>query len=115
MKHELPLLKENQTWDLCQAPLDKPIIGAVVNYHDTYSLVVRFATLRSLFAYAVHLDFNIVHFDVETDFLHGELDEEVYMRMPERQLSEESSNQKYLGIISKSMSDAFPVNNLSPV
>ena len=48
-----------------------------------YSPVVRFTTLRILFAYAARNDLEAFHFDVETAFLHGELEDEVYMELPE--------------------------------
>ena len=54
-----------------------------VNFEDTYFPVVRFTTLRILFAYAAKNDLEAYHFDVETAYLHRELEDEVYMELPE--------------------------------
>ena len=54
-----------------------------VDYFDTFSPVARISTLRILIALACELDLLIEHFDVTTAFLHGNLDEKVYMMQPE--------------------------------
>jgi hypothetical protein len=46
---------------------------------DTYSLVVRITTLRTLIALASIYNFEIDQMDVKTMFLNGELEEEIYM------------------------------------
>jgi hypothetical protein len=50
---------------------------------DTYSLVVRITTLRTLIALASIYNFEIDQMDVKTMFLNGELEEEIYMYQPE--------------------------------
>ena len=50
-----------------------------VDYDDTYSPVVRFTTLRILFAFAARERLDVYHLDVETAFLHGTLEETVYL------------------------------------
>lgn len=54
-----------------------------VDYHETFCPVVRFSTLRSLFAIGARKDYDIDHLDVVTAFLNGDLDEEVYIEQPE--------------------------------
>lgn len=54
-----------------------------IDYHETYSPVVRFNTLRCLFAVAVKYDYDIDHLDVVTAFLNGDLEEDIYMEQPE--------------------------------
>ncbi|BES98092.1 Hydra magnipapillata [Nesidiocoris tenuis] len=54
-----------------------------VDYLETFAPVVKFSSLRLLFALAVELDLNIDCLDVDTAFLYGVLDEVVYMRQPE--------------------------------
>lgn len=54
-----------------------------IDYNETFSPVVRHTTLRLLFALAVQLDLNTVHLDVKTAFLNGELDETIYMKLPD--------------------------------
>lgn len=54
-----------------------------IDYNDSFSPVVRTATIRLLLAIANELNLSIDHLDVKTAFLNGELKEEVYMRQPE--------------------------------
>jgi hypothetical protein len=54
-----------------------------VDYRETYSPVLRYSTLRLLFALSVKLKFTIInHLDVTTAFLNGYRDENVYMQVP---------------------------------
>lgn len=53
-----------------------------VDYKETYSPVLRYSTLRLLFALSVKLNFKITHLDVTTAFLNGFLDENVFMQLP---------------------------------
>lgn len=53
-----------------------------VDYSDTYSPVLRYSTLRLLFAISVKLNFKVTHLDVTTAFLNGHLTENVYMQVP---------------------------------
>jgi hypothetical protein len=50
------------------------------DYFDTYSPVARMTTIRVLVALAVCNDLLIHQMDVNTTFLHVELDEEIYMK-----------------------------------
>jgi hypothetical protein len=50
------------------------------DYFDTYSPVARVTTIRVLVALAVCNDLLIHQMDVNTTFLHVELDEEIYMK-----------------------------------
>lgn len=113
MKEEFDSLQANRTWQLVELPPGKTPIkckwvyktkrdthGKVirhkarlvakgytqvegVDYHETFSPVVRFSTIRYLMAIAAKFDLNIRQFDVVTAFLHGTLDEEIYMTQPE--------------------------------
>ena len=53
------------------------------DYHETFSPVARFESIRYLFAHAALEDWEIDAMDVKTAFLNGDLDEEVYMEQPE--------------------------------
>ena len=48
-----------------------------------FSPVFRFSSIRFLLAFAVQHDFLIHQMDVETAFLNGKLEEEIYMQQPE--------------------------------
>ncbi|CAH2100381.1 unnamed protein product [Euphydryas editha] len=54
-----------------------------IDFHDTFSPVVRHSTMRTLFSLANELDLNIDHVDVTTAFLNGNLNETIYMEQPE--------------------------------
>lgn len=54
-----------------------------VDYFETFAPVVRNSSLRTLFALAAKLGMKMRHLDVDTAFLNGELEEEVYMHQPE--------------------------------
>lgn len=57
--------------------------GNNIDYEKLYSLVVNGAALRMLFALAAHFDWNYMKFDIKTAFLYGELEEEIFMYLPE--------------------------------
>ena len=50
-----------------------------VDYNQTFSPVVRYATIRYLLAVAAQLDLDVFQMDAITAFLRGELGEEVIL------------------------------------
>ena len=104
MKNEYEKVIQNKTWELVECPKNVNVIGSKwvykkksdqtykarlvakgysqvygLDYHDTFSPVVRFNSLRILFAYAAQKKLQILHYDAQSAFLHGELQEEIYM------------------------------------
>ena len=53
------------------------------DYSETYAPVARFDSVRILLAIAAAKDFDLKQFDVKTAFLHGDLDEDIYMAKPD--------------------------------
>lgn len=54
-----------------------------MDYTDTFSPVIGNAVMRIIFALAASDDYFVFKFDVKTAFLHGLLDENVFMYLPE--------------------------------
>jgi len=51
-----------------------------IDYEETYSPVVRYGTIRVLFALVAKYDLDVDHIDTVITFLHGDLNEEIYMQ-----------------------------------
>lgn len=112
MKDEMEALNSNNTWTLMPLPKNTRIIDNKwvfrvktdnvgnpvrykarlvargfaqekgVDYKETFAPVVRYDSIRLLLALASEKDLRIVNFDVQTAFLYGELQEDIYMKQP---------------------------------
>ena len=107
-KAEYESLLENKTWVLVPRPKDRHVVSnrwvydikhdgrykaRLVakgftqiwgeDYHETFSPVARFESIRYLLAHAALEDWDIESMDVKTAFLNGDLEEEIYMEQPE--------------------------------
>ncbi|KAH9769125.1 hypothetical protein KPL71_011879 [Citrus sinensis] len=113
MEEEMKSMKVNQVWDLVYLPPNRKAIGNKwvlrikrkadgtierykgrlvakgytqhkgVDYEETFSPVVRFASIRLMLAIVAHLDLELYQMDIKIAFLNGELEEEIYMAQPQ--------------------------------
>ncbi|CAL9009341.1 unnamed protein product, partial [Prunus brigantina] len=112
MDEELRALRKNSTWELVELPRGKKVVGCKwvftikhkadgsvdrykarlvakgytqtygIDYQDTFAPVAKMNTIRVLLSLAANLGWTLQQFDVKNAFLHGDLEEEVYMDMP---------------------------------
>ncbi|GJZ72093.1 retrotransposon protein, putative, ty1-copia subclass, partial [Tanacetum coccineum] len=69
MEEEMDSLRKNKTWELVDPPARQ-------------KLVIRHTSIRVILALTVCKDYELEQFDVKTAFLHGNLEEVIYMRQP---------------------------------
>ena len=109
---EYKSLMENDTWERVELPENREAIGCKwvfkvkhtsdgkvecfkgrlvakgyaqkhgIDYDETFSPVVQFASIRALLAFAVQNNMLVHQMDVVTAFLNVELNEEIYMQQP---------------------------------
>ncbi|UYV67916.1 hypothetical protein LAZ67_5002493 [Cordylochernes scorpioides] len=113
MNEEKQALIKNKTWELMDLPDNAKAIGCKwifrikrkgngeidryrarlvakgfsqrrgIDYKETFAPVVRYDSVRVLLALATVMDMEIMQFDIKTAFLNGDLDEDIYMQIPE--------------------------------
>ena len=113
MQQEIKALEENNTWSVVDLPKGMHTVGSKwiykikykadgqverfkarlvakgyiqqegLDYHDTFSPVAKMVTVRCVIALAVSKGWPMYQMDVYNAFLQGDLEEEVYMEMPE--------------------------------
>ena len=112
-KAEIDSLKKNKTWVVVKKPLEKSIIGSRwvfklkydgnnnsykhkarlvaqgytqqegPDYSETFSPVAKHTSIRLLLSLSTCLNYEVRYLDIETAFLYGNLNGELYIKQPE--------------------------------
>ena len=112
MREEMHALQKNKTWELVPLPKGKKAVGCKwvftvkqnpkgevdrykarlvakgysqtygIDYDETFAPVAKMGTVRTLISCAVNFGWPLHQMDVKNVFLHGDLQEEVYMEIP---------------------------------
>lgn len=112
MSDEIQALEANNTWSLVHLPPGKRALGCQwvyrikyhsngsverfksrlvalgnhqeegIDYTETFAPVTKMVTVRAFLAIAASENWELHQMDVHNAFLHGDLDEEVYMKLP---------------------------------
>ncbi|GJW77490.1 retrotransposon protein, putative, ty1-copia subclass [Tanacetum coccineum] len=82
MKEKMDSLRKNKTWKLVDHPAGQKL-RAGIDYNEVFSLVVRHTSIWVILALTACKDYELEHLDVKTAFLHGNLEEVIYMRQPQ--------------------------------
>ncbi|KAE8674962.1 hypothetical protein F3Y22_tig00111708pilonHSYRG00377 [Hibiscus syriacus] len=84
MDEEMQSLQKNNTWKLAQLPKAKCYAQKEgIDYNEVFSPVVKHSSIRILLALVAQLNLELAQLDGKTAFLHGDLEEEIYMTHPE--------------------------------
>ena len=112
MNEEIRALEKNETWEIVEKPKDKKAVGCRwiytvkyqsdgtldrykarlvakgytqtygIDYEETLAPVAKMNTVRIILSLAAHFGWEMHQVDVKNAFLHGSLEEEVYMKIP---------------------------------
>ena len=112
MDEEIYALEKNNTWEIVNVPNNKKTVGCKwlfnikykpdgnidrfkarlvakgytqvygIDYMETFSPVAKMTTVRILISLAACKNWNLYQYDVKNAFLHGDLEEEIYMDLP---------------------------------
>ena len=112
MDEEMKALLQNDTWEVVDLPREKKTVGCKwvytlkyksdgsldrykarlvargytqtygIDYQETFAPVTRINIIRILISLVVNLDWPLYQYDIKNAFLHGDLNEEIYMNIP---------------------------------
>jgi len=113
MDKEIKSIQDLNTWELVPRPANSKVIGSRwifkikrhadgtierykarfcakgytqkfgVDYNETFAPVVKYSSIRTLLAIAAEKDLEIYQFDINTAFLYGIIDTDIFMEQPD--------------------------------
>ncbi|KAK4402370.1 Retrovirus-related Pol polyprotein from transposon TNT 1-94 [Sesamum angolense] len=140
MAEEIKSLKDNNTWVLVPKPKSCSVADCKwifkikeedtskrfkarlvakgftqkegIDYTEIFSPVVKYTTVRVILALTAHFNWELKQMDVKTAFLHGDLEENIYMQQPD--VFVDKSKPDYVCLLKKSLPDiAYSISCLS--
>ena len=54
-----------------------------IDFDEIFSLVVKMTSIHTILSIMAIEDFHLKHLDIKTTFIHGDLDEDIYMAQPQ--------------------------------
>ncbi|GJV09760.1 copia protein [Tanacetum coccineum] len=94
MQEEIYEFERLQVWELVPCP-DKVMQDEGINFEESFALVARIESIRIFIANAANKNIMIFQMDVKTNFLNGELKEEVYVSQPEGFFDQDNPSHVY--------------------
>jgi hypothetical protein len=113
MVEEMDALDKNEAWDIVELPAGRKYVGRKwlfkkkfnaqgkvekykarlvakgysqvegIDFGEIFSPVAKLTSIRFILSIVVAFDLEVEQMDVKTTFLHGDLEEEIYMKQPE--------------------------------
>jgi hypothetical protein len=113
MVEEMDALDKNEAWDIVELPAGRKTVGSKwlfkkkfnaegkvekykarlvakgysqvegIDFGEIFSPVAKLTSIRFILSIAAAFDLEVEQMDVKTTFLHGDLEEEIYMKQPE--------------------------------
>ena len=59
-----------------------------MDYHETFAPVAKMGSIRLVLAISASKHWEVYHMDVKSEFIHGDIREEIYMKYPEVYISD---------------------------
>ncbi|CAL9010602.1 unnamed protein product, partial [Prunus brigantina] len=95
MEAELEMIEKNDTWKLARLVAKGYSQKPGIDYNETFALVARLDTIRTLIALAAQKEWSLYQLDVKSAFLNGVLKEEVYVDQPQGFVKKDEETKVY--------------------
>ncbi|GJZ13005.1 ribonuclease H-like domain-containing protein [Tanacetum coccineum] len=83
MNQEMEALNRNGTWEIARLVAKGFNQNEGIDYEETFSPVVKIVVVRCILSIAVNNKWPLYQLDINNVFLYGDLEEDVYMNLPE--------------------------------